>query len=111
MCRLVHARNPAAGKRLADSFVATIEQIARRPEQHPLLEYSRNPGSIRRADFPAPLRYPLLEFRSNPAKLRRCVIVGFPLYVIYHVADDTLTVVAVHHASRRTHQWHKRLLP
>jgi plasmid stabilization system protein ParE len=26
------ARNPAAGKRLADSFVATIEQIARRPE-------------------------------------------------------------------------------
>lgn len=79
-------RNPEAGKRLSELFVATIEQIARRPNGFPLLEYGRNPGNIRRA------------------RLKK-----FPLIVLYQVLDDELFVFAVTHTSQRPGYWQARL--
>jgi toxin ParE1/3/4 len=79
-------RNPTAAQRLADLLVATIVEIARRPEAYPLLEYRRNPGNIRRA------------------RLKK-----FPLLILYQVLPGEVFVFAIAHTSQRPGYWRERL--
>jgi len=79
-------RNPQAAERLGDVFVAPIQEIARKPNSFPLLEYGRNPGNIRRA------------------RLKK-----FPIMILYQVFADEIDVFAIAHTSQRPGYWRSRL--
>jgi toxin ParE1/3/4 len=79
-------RSPRTAERLAELFVEAVEQIARNPQQFPLLEYAENPGNVRRA------------------RLK-----NFPLIVLYQVFEDEAYVFSVAHTSRQPSYWQYRL--
>ena len=80
------SRNPRVAARLADLFEAAVVQIARNPLQFPLMEMAKDPGTIRRV------------------RLKR-----FPLYVLYCVGDNVVTIIAVPHTSQRSEYWRSRI--
>ncbi|MBS0209157.1 MAG: type II toxin-antitoxin system RelE/ParE family toxin [Planctomycetes bacterium] len=57
----------------------------------------------------APQRAPLLEGLPSSRGVRRIRLAPFPYLVVYAVANEQVTVVAVSHASRRPFYWLPRL--
>jgi len=49
------------------------------------------------------------RIRNRRLGARWCYPNNFPHRIVYRVSDQTITIVAVIHASRRDHLWKKRL--
>ena len=56
----------------------------------------------------APRRFARLETADFDGEVRRVLLSRFPYLVIYEICDDTVTVLAVAHASRSPDYWLER---
>ena len=76
-------RQPGLGQRFTVEIVATIDALLPNPLLHRL--------------------------RHRRLGVRWCLSKSFPYRIVYRVADDMVTIVAVIHGARRDRQWRERL--